>query len=246
MSDVTRIAVWSGPRNVSTALMRAWESRGDTSVQDEPFYAYYLRKTGLPHPIADEVIAAGETDWQRVAAQLESPPADAKSIHYVKMMAHHILPEVGKDWMRGFRHCFLIRDPRQMLASLHAAAPNPMLADTGLPQEVELFEKIREWTGVAPPVVDARDLLLDPPRVLAAMCHALGVSYTDRMLQWQPGGRASDGIWAPHWYANVQKSTGFRPYQESDVTLPRELHAVEAECRVLYERLREAHIGDPV
>lgn len=241
MTDAIRIAMWSGPRNVSTALMRSWQSRGDATVVDEPFYAYYLRKTGVPHPIADEVIAAGQTDWRDVVAGLEQ--SARHRILYVKLMAHHILPEVDRDWLRGFRHCFLIRDPRQMLASLHAAAPNPLVADTGLPQEAELFDRVREGTGVAPPVVDAKDLLTNPAQVLSEMCAALGVDYSDRMLSWEPGPRTSDGIWAPHWYANVEKSSGFRPYQEASVELPPELESVEAECRVIYDRLRAARIG---
>ena len=142
-----RIAMWSGPRNISTALMRGWENRSDCAVIDEPLYAFYLERTGLPHPGAAEIIAHDETDWRRVAETLTGPLPDGASVFYQKLMAHHLLPEIDREWLWSLEHAFLLRDPREMLLSLSKVTPNPRPEDTGLPQQVELFEEVRRRTG---------------------------------------------------------------------------------------------------
>ncbi len=232
-----RIAMWSGPRNVSTALLRAWENRGDTAVCDEPLYSHYLRATGLPHPGAEEVIASQESDWRRVVAALTGDVPAGQPIYYQKHMAHHLLPEMGREWLDSLTHCFLIRSPFEMLLSLDKITPEPRLEDTGLPQQVEIFEGERRRSGRIPPVVDARDLLEDPPGVLAALCRELGVEFTEKMLSWPPGSRPSDGVWAKHWYDSVEKTTGFQPYRRRTGELSAHLHSLLEESEPYYRSL---------
>lgn len=232
-----RIAMWSGPRNISTALMRSWGNRSDTFVCDEPLYAHFLQVTGKPHPGRDEVIARHDTDWRRVVAWLTGPVPLGRAIFYQKHMAHHLLPEIERGWLDGLTHAFLIRDPGEMLTSLLKNVPHPSLEDTGLPQQVELFERVRRTTGRTPPVVDARDVLLDPPRVLAHLCEALRVPFDAAMLSWPAGRRDTDGVWAPHWYAAVEKSTSFQPYQAKNERVPAALEPLLDACRPLYEAL---------
>ncbi len=220
--------MWSGPRNISTALMRSFGNRSDTLVCDEPLYAHYLaQRPELDHPGREEVIAHHETDWRRVVEGLTGPIPDGKAIFYQKHMAHHLLPEIDRGWLDTLTHCFLIREPREMLTSLIKKYPNVTLADTGLPQQVEIFEFVRKRTGRPPPVLDARDVLDDPRRVLGLLCDRLEIEFTDAMLSWPPGRRETDGIWARHWYDAVEKTTGFQPFTPKDDEVPechRELH----------------------
>jgi hypothetical protein len=233
--------MWSGPRNISTAMMRAWGNRDDTVVVDEPFYAHYLLATGLAHPGRDEIVARHETDWRRVAAQMTDGPLPAGvRIHYQKQMAHHLLPGMGREWLDGVTHAFLIREPRAMVASLEAKLGGFDLLATGLPQQVEIFEHVRARTGRVPPVVDAADVLRRPAATLRALCAALGVEFSERMLRWPPGRRDTDGVWARHWYERVERSTGFEappPVHAPLQPLPAPLAGIEARCRPLYEML---------
>lgn len=233
-----RIAMWSGPRNLSTALMRAWGSRADTAVVDEPLYAAYLAATGLAHPARDAVLASQPVDWRAVAAALLGSVPGGKPVYYQKHMAHHLLPGVGREWLSSLRHAFLVREPAGMLASLARVTPAVSVADTGLPQQVALFEETAERLGAAPPVIDAADILADPPGVLAALCAALGVPYDPAMLQWAPGPRPEDGVWAPHWYAAVVASTGFAAPRTAEAPdVPEALRGVLDACRPLYDLL---------
>ncbi len=237
-----RLAVWSGPRNISTAMMRSFESRSDTYVTDEPLYSHYLLATGLPHPGRDEVIAHHESDWRKVVDWLIGPVPGDKPLWYQKHMSHHLLPEIDRGeggWLDRLENCFLIREPRAMLASFAKVMPNPTLEDTGLPQQVELFELVRRRRGAAPPVVDARDVLLDPRRTLSALCDRVGIDFQESMLSWPPGRRATDGIWAEHWYAEVERSTGFAPYRPKGDDLPEQLEPLARRCAELYEILAE-------
>ncbi|NJD31883.1 MAG: HAD family hydrolase [Gammaproteobacteria bacterium] len=231
--------MWSGPRNVSTAFMRSWGNRTDTLVVDEPFYAHYLDHTGLEHPGREEVIAAHERDWRRVVIALLAPVPEGISILYQKQMAHHLLPHMGREWLGSMTHAFLIRDPRPMLASLGEKLGDFDLLATGLPQQVEIFDYVVRTTGRVPPVVDSADLLAAPEPVLRALCAALGVEFTPRMLSWPTGRRATDGVWAKHWYDRVERSTGFEsPVAEEPRALTGRLADIERECRPLYEKLR--------
>lgn len=201
---VVRIAMWSGPRSISTALMRSWESRADTVVLDEPLYAHYLAATGLEHPGREEILAAGPVDGTEAVARCLAPVPAGIEISYQKHMSHHLLPSVDRGWLSEVRNLLLIRHPVPVLASYTKVRPSVSLADLGLPQQLELAEH-------AELIIDADDLLTDPDRHLRAICDHLGVGYTKAMLSWRPGRRASDGCWAPHWYASVEASTGFRP-----------------------------------
>ena len=237
-----KIAMWSGPRNISTALMRAWENRSDTVVCDEPLYAHYLYETGLPHAMSAEVIASQPTDWREVAAELTGENPGAAAVYYQKHMAHHLLPEVGHDWIMQLSNCFLIREPKGMLPSLDSKLPKPRLEETALPQQVALFQELREATGETPPVIDSRDVLKNPSRVLGALCERLDLPFEDAMLSWPAGRRASDGVWASHWYGNVEKTTGFGEYRPNAAPLPEHLAAIYDECLALYETLFEHRI----
>jgi len=229
---VTRIAMWSGPRTVSTALMRAWENRPDTVVADEPLYAFYLDRTGLDHPGRNEVIASQSADWRVVLARLTSAPLPGGAvISYAKHMTHHLLPEVDRAALAPFRHAHLIRDPRELLASYARVRAEPTLADLGLRQQAEIFETF------GGPVVDSRDLLTDPEGTLRALCLALAVPFDGAMLAWPAGPRDSDGVWAPYWYDSVWSSTGFAPYRPPSAALPARLEPLAGQCQPYFDRL---------
>ena len=238
-----RLAMWSGPRNISTAMMRAWGNRADTSVCDEPLYAHYLKVTGRRHPGADEVIAAGETDIAKVIGWLTGPVPRGRRIFYQKHMAHHLLPDVPRQWMRGLAHCFLIRDPREMLTSFIKHVPDATLADTGYPQQVEIFDLVRQWIGGAPPVLDSKDVLNRPHKMLEVLCNRLGVGFSDRMLSWNPGLRDTDGVWGKYWYKEVETTTSFKPYMPKAEEVPDEFKGLLEDCERYYRQLYVHRLG---
>jgi Sulfotransferase domain len=229
--------MWSGPRNISTAMMRSFGSRPDTAVTDEPLYAHYLKVTGVAHPGRDEVLAAHETEWPKVAAWLTGPVPDGRAVWYQKHMAHHLLPMIDRAWLDGLTHAFLIREPDAMLVSLVKTFPGAGLADTGLPQQCEIFDRVADAEGRAPPVILASDVLKNPRAMLTVLCSALGVEFLPQMLSWPPGPRPTDGVWAPHWYAAVEASTSFEPYRRQVVELPDSLRPLVDACRPWYEKL---------
>lgn len=240
-----RIAAWSGPRNISTALMRAFENRPDCAVIDEPLYACYLAATGADHPGREEVISTGNTDWRSVVKQLTGPVPDGHAVWYQKHMCHHLLPAMDTGWIHELSNIFLIREPEAVVASYARARKTERISidDLGLPQQVRLFDTVAENLGAAPPVIDSSAFLNDPEWHLREICERLGIPFTSRMLSWPPGPRASDGIWAPYWYRSVWKSTGFEPPRPIE-NIELEGHAAEvaAACRPLYERLLEHRI----
>jgi hypothetical protein len=239
MPQAIRIAMWSGPRNISTAMMRAWGNRRDTFVVDEPFYACYLNVTGKKHPGANEVIATGETDWQKVVLHLTGPIPKDRQIFFQKHMTHHLLPEVDREWLSTVTNCFLIRDPREVIASYIKKRDDPALEDLGFTQQAEIFDFVRNFTKSVPPVVDAKDVLEDPERSLRLLCDAVGVQFSRSMLSWPPGLRETDGLWARHWYTEVAKTTSFRPNRSTDRQVPERLREVYDRCRECYQRLYE-------
>jgi len=238
-----RLAVWSGPRTISTALMRSWENRSDTVVCDEPLYAHYLAMTSAPHPGADEIVVHHETDWRAVAAWLTGPVPEGKAVFYQKQMAHHLLPDIEREWLDDLSHSFLIRHPRNMILSLDRVIPDPGLEETGMPQQLDLFEQVRRQSGRVPPVLDARDVLVDPRRMLTLWTAALGLPFEERMLSWPPGARDTDGVWARHWYDRVNESTGFRPYVHAEHELPDRLQGLYEACMECYETLYAHRLG---
>ena len=229
--------MWSPPRTISTALMRAWENRPDTVVVDEPLYAFYLASTGTAHPGRDEVIASQPTDWRTVVERLTSAPLPpGRSISYQKHMAHHLLPPVDHAALRPLRHAFLIRDPRELLASYAKVRSRPGLDDLGLRQQVEIFE---EFGG---PVVDARDILDRPEPMLRALCEALSVPFHDAMLSWPPGPRPTDGVWGRYWYDSVWRSTGFMPYRPPGEPVPGHLVPLLERCGPFYAKMHTSRL----
>ena len=234
-----RIAMWSGPRNISTAMMRAWGNRDDTAVIDEPFYAYYLQATGTQHPGADEVIATGETDWRKVVEHLIGPIPNGKRIFFQKQMTHHLLHEVDREWLATVTNCFLIRDPREVINSYIKKREDPVLEDLGFVQQAEIFDFVRTHTNTVPPVVDAKDVLENPGRTLRLLCEGSGVEFSESMLSWPPGLRDTDGIWARHWYGEVANTTSFQPYRPRHHDLPESFREIYARCRDCYDRLYE-------
>jgi len=235
----TRIAMWSGPRNLSTAMMRSFGSRSDTFVSDEPFYGCFLKTTGADHPMRDEVISAMDCDWASVMESLRGEPPDDRPIWYQKHMWHHMAGPIGYDDFQGFTHAFLIREPGRMIASYLRKRESAAFENFGLDRQAEFFEREADRLGAYPPVIDANDVLTDPEGTLARLCRAIGIPWDPAMVSWAPGRRATDGPWAPHWYAVVEKSTGFGPPEADPVDLPEEARRLADRCRPYYERLAE-------
>lgn len=234
-TDGVRLAVWSGPRNISTALMRSWENRPDTRVVDEPLYAYYLDRTGLNHPVRDEVIAAGEPDWRVVVDELIAP---VDGIYYQKHMTHHLIPELPRDWIGSLTNVLLIRDPAEVVASYVRSRSDVVAEDIGLVQQADLYDLL----GGDVPVIDSADFLRDPESYLRWLCDHIEVPFTERMLRWPSGPRDSDGVWAPHWYDAVVASTGFEPYRPRTVSLSGAAQEAAEQSRPHYERLHAVRV----
>jgi len=229
------ICLWSGPRNVSTALMYSFAQRSDTRVVDEPLYGHYLRVSDAPHPGRDAVVEAMDCDGDSVMNRLiAEQQADSARRLFLKHMAHHLV-DLDLDFLAATDNVLLIRDPREMLPSLTIQLPEAGLADTGLRRQWALFRYLED-IGRAPAVLDARQLLLDPADVLAQLCARLDLEFDPAMLRWEAGPRAEDGVWAPHWYHAVHKSTGFAPYTPKQ-DFPEALEPLLAECAPWYEKL---------
>jgi hypothetical protein len=229
--------MWSGPRNLSTAMMRSFGSRSDTFVSDEPFYGCFLHDSGADHPMRGDVIAAMDCDWRSVMASLRGDPPDGSPIWYQKHMWHHMAGPVGYDDFAGFTHAFLIREPERMIASYLRKRESAEFEGFGMDRQAEFFGRESDRLGHAPPVIDAHDVLVDPHGVLSKLCAALGIPWDIAMLSWPPGRRDTDGSWAPHWYGAVEASTGFGPPETDPVELPEEAQRLAERCRPYYERL---------
>lgn len=225
--------MWSGPRNVSTALMYSFAQRSDTQVVDEPLYGHYLRVSGAPHPGAAEVMAVMDQDGERVVREVILGPSD-KPVIFFKNMSHHLV-DIKWDFLRHLTNILLTRDPVDMLPSL-AEKIQPSLADTGYDKQVMLVNKLQEW-GQQPIVIEARALLLNPAGMLATLCDHIGRPFEEAMLHWPAGPRPEDGIWAKYWYHNVHQSTGFAPYRPKTAPFPDELQPLLEECQPYYEQL---------
>lgn len=235
--------MWSGPRNISTAMMRSFGARSDTHVTDEPFYANYLRNTDVDHPGRDEILDAYPEDWKSVARWLTGPVPNGKAIWYQKQMTHHLLPGMEGEWMDELDHAFLIRDPAAVIASFSKVIPDPNESDIGLERQVEIFEEVRSRSGRTPPVIDADDVLADPEGVLRLLCRAMDIDFERSMLRWSPGSRPTDGIWAKYWYGSVNQSTGFQPARNRTIELSPSLRELEATCRPHYETMAAHRLG---
>jgi hypothetical protein len=236
-AGVVRVAMWSGPRNISTALMRAWENRSDSVVVDEPLYAHYLATTGVDHPGRDEVIAVGETDWRVVVDQLLGPVEPGVRVFYQKQMAHHLTDQIDEfGWLALLHNVMLIRDPAEVVSSYIKSRATVTADDIGVLQQLSMYDELASY-GATPRVIDSADFLRDPRRHLEALCDELGLPFEESMLSWPRGPRDTDGVWGRYWYDAVWKSTGFEPYRPREVRLSGGAAAVADACREAYERL---------
>ena len=238
--EKTIIAMWSGPRNLSTAMMRSFGSRPDCSAMDEPFYAAYLAATGLEHPMRDEIIKDGETDPDRVIEHCLKGGDDDLPISYQKHMTHHMIDRFDVNWISEITNVFLIRAPQSVLASYAAKTEQVTADDIGFKRQRELFDLVRDETGKTPAVVDAHDIRASPQRVLTRLCDAIGIAFHPAMLKWEAGERPEDGIWARHWYDSVWRSTGFAPPEtKPPAALPAHLQAIADEVIADYRYMEQ-------
>ncbi len=232
-----RIAMWSGPRNISTAMMRSFGNRADCAVIDEPFYGYYLDKTGIDHPMRREVLETMPHDWRPVAEALCGPVPGGKPVYYQKHMTQHMLDDMDWSWLDRVTNCFLIRDPDAVVASFAEKRAMPAEEELGFERQRRLFDFVRERTGRAPLVVDSADILNDPETVLSALCKTVGIPFDRAMLSWPAGKRQEDGVWGAHWYKSVEASTGFKPAEPRTIVVPDHLQAFAKRGREIYDYL---------
>jgi hypothetical protein len=229
------IAMWSGPRNLSTAMMYAFAQRADCTVVDEPFYAAYLTASGLTHPMHDAILAAQPTDAARVAAVCSS--SGSRPVFYQKHMTHHMLPGFPRDFLPACANVFLIRHPARVIASYAAKRENPTLMDLGFVQQADLFDQVAQNMGAAPPVIDSGDIRAQPKQSLTRLCDTLGIPFDPAMLHWTAGPKPYDGVWAPHWYGAIHRSTGFDAAEGPLPDLPPDLQRLSDAALPLYDRL---------
>lgn len=232
-----RIAMWSGPRNLSTAMMYAFGNRGDCAVVDEPFYAAYLHKTGLDHPMSKEILTSQSHDYEQVIGELLGSIPGKKPIFYQKHMTQHMIDGIRRDWIGEVRNVFLIRHPARVIASYAAKRENPTLEDIGFRQQAELFDLAR-GLGETPIVIDSHDIRDNPEAQMRSLCEALGIKFDPAMLRWPSGGHPQDGIWARHWYGAVHRSTGFAGAEGPLPEVPDHLCQVRDEAMPFYEHLK--------
>ena len=240
-----RIAMWSGPRNLSTALMYAFAARGDCVVWDEPFYAAYLAATGIDHPMRDEVIAAGLRNPADFAARCLGPGPKGNPLFYQKHMTLHMIPSFDREFLGGLTNVFLIRHPARVLASYTRKRESPTLADLGFVQQAELFDAVCQLRGTAPLVIDSADIRADPQGALSGLCAALGIGFCPAMLRWSAGPKPYDGVWAAHWYNAVHASTGFENPEETLPVLHAKNVALVDQAMPHYQRLSAHSLGRP-
>ncbi len=243
MDNVLRVAMWSGPRNISTAMMRSFENRSDCEVWDEPLYGPYLATTGKQHPGADEVIADQGSDWREVVEKILGPAPNGAPVFYQKHMTHHMLPHISLDWLDSLCNCFLIRHPAQVLASYSVRRSEFDASDLGFPQQLELFRYVCERSASIPPVLDSRDVLADPHGMISALCDCIGIEFQQQMLAWPAGRRDTDGVWSKYWYDKVWESTGFAPYTPNSIELNPIRQSMVDECMPAYEELYRHRIA---
>lgn len=236
-SEMKRIHLISGPRNISTALMYSFAQRPDTRVVDEPFYAHYLSThPEVDHPGRAVTLKAQSTNWQAVVDEVVLGPYDTPIV-FLKGMAHHLV-KMDTQWLQQVTNLFLIRNPAHLIASFAQVIPNPIMRDIGLRQSYDLFKQLVE-KGIAPIVLDSGRLLANPPGTMQALCKALKIPYHAEMLSWSAGPRQEDGPWAPYWYANVHGSTGFSPQRKKARVVPEHLRALLAEAQTYYDQLSQ-------
>ena len=240
---MTNIAMWSGPRNISTAMMYSFGNRADCQAWDEPFYAFSLKAFGNDHPLRDEIIAAYDTDWDVLVAKCTAVPEAPKTVFYQKHMTHHMLDGFDRSWIRGLTNAFLIRAPERVLASYTEKWADVDLRAIGFIEQAEIFDMVADRTGAPPPVIDADDVLNNPRDVLGRLCAACGIPFDEAMLSWPKGPKSFDGNWASHWYNAVWQSTGFAKPARKTVVLNDDLRRIADAAQPIYEKLRAFKLG---
>ena len=238
----TIIAMWSGPRNLSTAMMRAFESRKDTEVLDEPFYAHYLSVTELKHPGRDLILDAQSTDWNEIVTKCRNKTFQKKQVWYQKHMAQHNLEGFDISWVRDVQNCLLIRNPKDVIASYGKKFPIIDERLLGYVQQAEIIDFLEKENSITPPIIDADDILKNPESMLSKLCEILDIEFYPSMLSWRKGPRDSDGVWAPYWYEGVYDSTGFKPYVERKTILDDSLNEIYDNCKEYYDGFYEKRI----
>jgi hypothetical protein len=236
--------MWSGPRNLSTAMMVSFAQRHDCAVVDEPFYAAYLQETGLKHPLYQEIINDGVIDYQAVVDYCIGEVPDEKQVFYQKHMTHHMIPEFDREWIAKVTNVFLIRDPLRVIASYNIKRENPSLADIGVVEQLEIFDLVCEMTGDIPIVVDSADILANPELMLKKLCTSIGLEFDPQMLSWAAGPKLFDGIWAKHWYGSVWESTGFGKPSNNTPFIPPSLTDLAQEAVEHFVKIK-AHALSP-
>ena len=230
------VAMWSGPRNISTAMMYSFANRADCTAWDEPFYAAYLKETGLPHPMSAEILSSNENDWQKIEAKCVG--TSERKIFYQKHMTHHMLPQFDRKFILSLNNAFLIRSPQKVLASYAKKHDEVSLHAIGFVEQAEIFDYVAQQLGHAPPVVEADEHLAEPRKSLQNLCHALGIPFNEAMLTWPMGPKPCDGVWASHWYGAAWQSTGFAKPAENDIALPPALQRLSDQAMPYYEKLK--------
>ncbi len=236
------IAMWSGPRNISTALMRSFENRSDCFVSDEPFYSYFLYKTGLKHPLSNEIIKSGLIKYNEIVKYITGPIPSSKSIWYQKHMAHHILEGEDLDWIKRMKNCLLIRHPNDVILSYLKKNDINSIQQLGYLQQITIYKILSKVTGKSPIIIDAQDLLIKPKEMLIEICKKLRIKFDHKMLSWPSGSRETDGIWGKHWYKQVEASTGFKPYVTTENIIPSKYQILYDECMQYYDFLYQNRI----
>ena len=229
------IAMWSGPRNLSTAMMRSFENRKDTVVFDEPFYAHYLSVTELNHPGRDQILDFQSTNWDEVVEKCRNTSFQKESLCYQKHMAQHNLQGFDISWIKDVQNCILIRDPKYVIASYGEKLPIQDERHLGYKQQAEIIEFLEKENGITPPIIDADDILKNPETMMKKLCKTLNIIFYPSMLQWPSGTRSSDGVWGVYWYEGVYDSTGFKPYTKKEVNIDQKLANVYQKCKKHYD-----------
>lgn len=232
------VACWSGPRNISTALMRSWSSRKDTSVTDEPFYAYYLKETQIKHPMHEKIINRYLSDYDEIVDYLINKVPNQKHIWYQKHMAHHLINLTKIDWIKKCENCILLRHPKEVISSYTAKNKLNSITELGYPQQFEIAKFLKE-SNQRFKIIDSEDLLKNPKEVLFDWCESINIKFDESMLQWKKGSHLNDGIWWQHWYNNVIKTSGFRKYQKKDISIENKYDSIYNESMKYYSYLKE-------
>ena len=232
------VACWSGPRNISTALMRSWSARKDTYVTDEPFYAYYLKETKINHPMRKRIISHYLTEYNEIVNYLTNETPNQKSIWYQKHMAHHLIDLRNIDWIKECENCILLRHPKQVINSYTAKNSLNSVSELGYPQQFEIVKFLKQ-SNKRFKIIDSTDLLKNPKEVLLSWCESINITFDKSMLQWKKGSHQNDGIWGKHWYDNVINTSRFQRYQKKDISIENEYDSIYNESMEYYNYLKD-------